>query len=91
MNGYSMSWANGYHQWCIYHWLGQLPGRGDGSDGRARQPELPGDAGAAGSKGPNVNQDSEVRLGPRPGTHRLEQVRAAEVTGGPAAQGSNEC
>ena len=57
MNGYSMHWNNGYHQWCLYHWLGQLPGRGDGSDGKFDNRNCLATPGREGSKGPNENQD----------------------------------
>jgi hypothetical protein len=54
---YSLHWV-GYKQWGFSHWLGQLPGRGDGRDGRADNRRCLATPGLPGSKGPTENQDA---------------------------------
>lgn len=57
INGFNARWFAGFYQWSMYHWYGQLPGKGDGSDGRADNRLCLATPGLPGSKAANVNQD----------------------------------
>lgn len=57
INGFALHFVSGAKLWGMYHWLGQLPGRGDGSDGRFDNRTLLASPGYPSSKRVNQNQD----------------------------------